>query len=164
MGDTGQIGDRFVTYAGFWIRVAGATIDGFVLWPANIGFHFLVFEEPFSPDQPRLLAALVTTWGFGAIVGWLYAALMESSKRQATLGKMLVGVKVTDLEGNRISFGIATGRQLTEYLCGVALGLGYLVSLFTVRRQCLHDKISRTLVLETRGSLTSRRRNPPPTS
>ena len=73
---------------------------------------------------------------------------MESSHRQATLGKMLLGLQVTDLEGNRISFGVATGRHFAEYLSALTLGLGYIMNVFTDKRQCLHDKVARTLVLE----------------
>ncbi len=61
---------------------------------------------------------------------------------------MLVGMKVTDLQGNRIGFGRATGRHFAEYLCVLTLQLGYLLNLFTDKRQCLHDRIARTLVLQ----------------
>jgi Tfp pilus assembly major pilin PilA len=79
---------------------------------------------------------------------WFYYALMESSGQQATLGKRAVGIKVTDLEGNQISFGRATGRLAAHILSGVILGIGFAMAAFTSRRQTLHDKIAGTLVVK----------------
>jgi Tfp pilus assembly major pilin PilA len=79
--------------------------------------------------------------------GWLYYAAMESSSAQATLGKLALGVKVTDLTGNRIGFGRATGRYFAKIISGLALGIGYVMVAFTQRRQGLHDMIAGTLVV-----------------
>jgi uncharacterized RDD family membrane protein YckC len=77
---------------------------------------------------------------------WLYEALMESSSYQATLGKMIFGMKVTDLSGNRISFGRATGRHFAKWISGMILGIGYIMVGFTERKQGLHDLLAGTLV------------------
>ena len=77
---------------------------------------------------------------------WLYEALMESSSYQATLGKMIFGMKVTDLYGNRISFARATGRHFAKILSGMILCIGFIMVGFTERKQGLHDLIAGTLV------------------
>lgn len=77
---------------------------------------------------------------------WLYEAFMESSSYQATLGKMIFGMKVTDLNGNRISFERATGRHFAKWLSGMILGIGYIMVAFTERKQGLHDLLAGTLV------------------
>jgi uncharacterized RDD family membrane protein YckC len=77
---------------------------------------------------------------------WLYEAFMESSSYQATVGKMIFGMKVTDLNGNRISFERATGRHFAKWLSGVILGIGYIMVAFTERKQGLHDILAGTLV------------------
>jgi len=77
---------------------------------------------------------------------WLYEAFMESSSYQATLGKMIFGMKVTDLNGNRISFGRATGRHFAKWLSAMILGIGYIMVGFTERKQGLHDLLAGTLV------------------
>ena len=79
-------------------------------------------------------------------VNWLYEALMESSSHQATLGKMIFGLKVTDLEGNRISFARATGRHFAKYASAMILGIGFIMAGFTERKQALHDMLAGTLV------------------
>ncbi len=87
---------------------------------------------------------------FGFVIGvagsWLYEALMESSSRQATLGKMIFQMKVTDLSGSRISFARATGRYFAKWLSGLTLFIGYIIAGFTERKQALHDMVAGTLV------------------
>jgi uncharacterized RDD family membrane protein YckC len=77
----------------------------------------------------------------------LYYSLMESSPWQATLGKRALGLQVTDLHGNRISFGRATGRYFAKIVSGLTLSIGYLMAGFTRRKQALHDIISECLVI-----------------
>jgi Tfp pilus assembly major pilin PilA len=72
---------------------------------------------------------------------------MESSELQGTLGKLAVGIKVTDLDGNRISFARATGRLAAHAVSGITLGIGFAMAVFTRRRQTLHDTIAGTLVV-----------------
>jgi uncharacterized RDD family membrane protein YckC len=77
---------------------------------------------------------------------WLYEAFMLSSPYQATLGKMIFGMKVTDLSGNRISFGRATGRHFAKWLSGMILCIGFIMVGLTERKQGLHDMLAGTLV------------------
>jgi len=79
-------------------------------------------------------------------IAFPYFALMESSRRQGTIGKQVVKIKVTDLEGNRISFGRATGRYFLKMVSSFEFMLGYLIS-FSDQRQTWHDYISKTLVV-----------------
>ena len=78
----------------------------------------------------------------------LYFSVFESSWRQATPGKMMFGIFVTDESGRRLSFGRALGRTLSKLLSQACCFLGYVLALFTSRRQALHDLIANTLVLE----------------
>jgi uncharacterized RDD family membrane protein YckC len=87
-----------------------------------------------------------------ALVSWLYHAGMQSAEGQATLGKKAMGLRVTDLDGNRISFGRATGRFFGQYISGLILGIGYLMMLWDDKKQTLHDQIANTLVIKNRTS------------
>jgi uncharacterized RDD family membrane protein YckC len=78
---------------------------------------------------------------------WLYYALMESSGRQATLGKLALGIVVTDLNGNKITFGRATGRYFGKILSGMIFAIGYIMAGFTERKQALHDIMAGCLVV-----------------
>jgi len=131
-------------YAGFWRRFGAVIIDGILLWMAEmIIFRSIAFRMfVFTPE------AMVKTYFWSILIGWLYFALMESSNKQATLGKMLIGIKVIDLEGNRISFGKATARHFSKIISGVILAVGYIMAGFTQRKQALHDIIAGTLVVK----------------
>lgn len=79
---------------------------------------------------------------------WLYFAGMESSTFQGTLGKLAVGLKVTDLNGNRISFLKASARYFLGLLSWSTAMIGFIIAAFTNRKQALHDLLAGTLVLE----------------
>jgi len=81
-------------------------------------------------------------------LGWLYYALMESSKNQGTLGKMALGLKVTDMEGNRVSFGRATGRYFGKIISGMIMMIGYILAGLTEKKQALHDIMASCLVVK----------------
>ena len=131
-------------YAGFWLRLVAYLIDAVILSVGGfiIGFMIgLIFYDvvEFVPDA---LFNLI-----GMIVGWLYYALMESSVLQATLGKMALGLKVTDLKEKQISFGRATGRHFAKYISLATLGIGFIMIGFTKKKQGLHDMIASCLVV-----------------
>jgi uncharacterized RDD family membrane protein YckC len=152
-----------MAYAGFWLRVVAHLIDGLL---AGIGFvvlaligvamvgvgHFKDFaqgannpDDFFTPDVIGVVFVLVTT---AVVMVWLYYAWMESSVYQGTLGKMALGLIVTDLDGRRISFGRATGRYFSKLITGlIPLGIGYAMAGFTEKKQALHDMIASCLVL-----------------
>ena len=142
-----------IGYGGFWIRVVAAIIDGVlvrvVLTPfrAMLGLGGLAFGGLSHSGFP-----LMHLLGGGLMLlltiptSWLYEALMESSSYQATLGKMIFGMKVTDLFGNRISFARATGRHFAKILSGMILGIGFIMVGLTERKQGLHDMVAGTLV------------------
>jgi uncharacterized RDD family membrane protein YckC len=126
-------------------------IDQLALLIPNVfvaGFAFALLSQPNAwgrrPDEGAALAACYLA---GALLSWLYAATMESSPWQATLGKKALGLMVTDIQGQRISFGRATGRHFGKILSGVILGIGFLAIAFTSKKQGWHDDLADTLVL-----------------
>ena len=79
---------------------------------------------------------------------WLYHALLESSEWQATVGKRVLGLVVTDMAGQRVSFGRSTGRHFGKIITNlVPAFIGYLLAGFTEKKQALHDMIAGCLVL-----------------
>jgi len=145
-----------VRYGGFWMRFVAAVIDGIlvelVVLPVGAVVGAMIGVAGYAVDMPRIGIHMVTVI-IGATVGllasWIYEAAMESSSKQATLGKMALGLKVTDLEGRRISFARATGRHFSKIVSGCILLIGYIMAGFTQRKQALHDMIAGTLVERT---------------
>jgi len=82
------------------------------------------------------------------LISGVYYVTMESSARQATLGKMAIGIKVAGLDGGRLSRGRAFGRWASHLLNYLTLYIGYLVALFTQRKQGLHDLVASTYVVD----------------
>jgi uncharacterized RDD family membrane protein YckC len=145
-----------VGYGGFWIRVVAAIIDGIILRlvvaPVGMMFGAAGFAGGMMTGFPHRGMALL---GGGVTIilmffgGWLYEAFMESSSYQGTIGKMIFGMKVTDLNGNRISFERATGRHFAKILSAMILCIGYIMVGFSDRKQGLHDLLAGTLVRRT---------------
>jgi uncharacterized RDD family membrane protein YckC len=155
-----------VQFAGFWLRVVAYVIDSIVM-----ALAFMAIFIPFAVmtglvaalgnihpgEDPRDVSAalgatfflgLFTIVSLGIVGGWLYHAKMESSKWQATLGKKAVNLRVTDLNGARITFGRASGRHFAKIITGlIPLGVGFMLAGLTERRQALHDMIASCLVL-----------------
>jgi uncharacterized RDD family membrane protein YckC/Tfp pilus assembly major pilin PilA len=131
-------------YAGFWRRVWAYLIDYGILLIAAFAVGLVAaFIAPTMLDEDDQRLTL-----FVFVLIWLYTALMESSTYQATVGKLALGIKVTDATGERLTFWRATGRYFAEILTSLTLGIGYLIAAFTKRRQALHDIVARTLVVD----------------
>ena len=140
-----------MNYAGFWKRFGAILIDTIIIIPISfiigfvIGFAFIVAGmDPESLAEPSI-QFIFNIIGF--IISWVYFALMECSRTQGTLGKMALGIKVTDLEGNQISFAKATGRYFDKLISSIILGVGYIMVAFTERKQGLHDMMAGCLVV-----------------
>ena len=141
--------ETFKGYAGFWKRFAASIIDGLILMVCGFiigGFIGLVHE--FATGTSAGAGALGNIGGL--FLGWLYYAIMESSSTQATLGKMALGIKVTDSSGNTISFGRATGRHFGKIISSIIFFIGFLMVAFTSRKQGLHDMMAGCLVVNRR--------------
>lgn len=141
-------------YAGFWRRFGAAVIDnvlsgvGIALLAFAVGLLFALLATSMGGDAESM-GLLSSLLGFvlGVVLPWLYFALFEASSWQATPGKRLLGMRVTDLDGDRISFWRATGRYWGKLLSTLILLIGYLMQPFTARKQALHDKLAATLVV-----------------
>lgn len=66
-----------------------------------------------------------------------------------TFGKMAFRIRVVNEDGSPIGYGRAFLRWLSYFLCDATLYIGYLWALFDKRRQGLHDRVCRTIVVRT---------------
>ena len=149
--ESGPTGQR-VRYAGFWLRVWAFIIDGILISIATG-----ILSSILGLDSGSLLGGLdegQSAFGsgdaFSLVATWLYSALMESSATQATLGKMALSLKVTDVDGERITFGRATGRHFGKYVSAIILFFGFFMAGWTAKKQALHDMMAGTLVVRER--------------
>ena len=176
------------TYGGFWIRVVAYLIDSIVIWAllALLGLLLVppslsvsIFDQqPISGSggdyrisyiQPADYTILSTTphvhWngnGLFELVSLLlpaaYFIVCEASSLQATPGKIACRMRVTDLYGNRITLMRAAGRYFGKYLSALILGFGFLMVMWTQRKQGLHDILAGTCVIRREARAVA----PPP--
>jgi uncharacterized RDD family membrane protein YckC len=139
MNDVPSAADDRAAFAGFWRRFAAYAIDYVLLWLASAALVVVASLTGFLPDGAPQLSAIVLAGYF------FYCSLLESSSWQATIGKHVVGIKVTNRRGERIGFGRAAARFGAKLLSGLTLRCRSLPS-STKRRQALHDLIAGTLV------------------
>jgi uncharacterized RDD family membrane protein YckC/Tfp pilus assembly major pilin PilA len=133
-------------HAGFWQRFAAYLIDSLILIPAFFVLEFLLViplavsgASNHGHAAAPALGWMVVVWVLIIVLPWLYFALCESSRLQATPGKLALGLRVTDLYGRRIGFGKATGRYFGKLISGLILNIGYMMAGWTARKQALHD-------------------------
>ena len=145
---------RYPQYAGFWKRVVAVIIDGIVLQVSGYVAGALVgaiagFMMGMAGVETEIIPVLCFVFSFisNFVLNWLYFTLMESSSKQATLGKMALGIVVTDMDGQRISLARANGRYWAKILSTLIFCIGYLMVAFTEKKQGLHDIMAGTLVV-----------------
>ena len=153
-------------YAGFWLRFVAIIIDVIIIsfmqfvvvMPilAMLGFGFAStqgfdFNNLSEEETVGMVGAFVAAIGGITIISFaiqtLYFSLMESSKYQATVGKMALGLKVTDINGDKLDFGKALLRQICKIISQMVFMFGYIMAGFTEKKQALHDMIASALVV-----------------
>lgn len=143
-------GSGDIVYAGFLRRWAALFLDQLILmlpiWVVAVGLAVMLGVGMNS--QGAAVAAQVLIYVVYFLAAPLYYALQESSAAQATLGKRALGIKVTDENGRRLSFGHALGRWFAAALSYLTIYIGFLMAAFTDRKRALHDMVASTLVVD----------------
>lgn len=147
---------KSIVYAGFWFRagaylldtatlafVLGTTVLGPILRNNHVGPSVQDAWKFYTGQSPQATALLLLI----ELISWLYFAAFESSPWQATPGKKVLGLRVTDLEGKRLGFIRASGRCFGKIISSLLFGIGFLMAGFTEKKQALHDMLAGCLVL-----------------
>ena len=162
--------------AGFWKRYVAYFIDIVILYIAvevlsTLYFSFQAHSEmetltqiynslqagSTTGEQPEpyvlmqqlenvLMPALIFSTAVYFILGGIYFSIMESSRHQATIGKRMLGIKVTNAKGEPIKLPQAIGRYCAASLSWITLNLGHAFAAWTPERRALHDYIASTRV------------------
>ncbi|HRX85191.1 MAG TPA: RDD family protein, partial [Phycisphaerae bacterium] len=139
-----------VRYASFGARAAAAFVDFVILQIVSSIINAVFLGVLLSKlDTTTILIATIVPLVLDAAFTMLYSVWLESSKWQATPGKMLMHLKVVDVEGRRISFGRSSWRNFAKGFSMLTLGVGYLMPLWTRRRQALHDQAAGCCVVRS---------------
>ncbi|MDA3945166.1 MAG: RDD family protein [Helicobacteraceae bacterium] len=130
--------------AGFWKRALAIFVDSIILTIVMFMIGLVIGGMLSDPEN----VARISNFGMliNVVIVWLYFAMQESSAEQATVGKRILGIIVTNKEGGRISFAQATIRYFSKYLSSILM-IGFIMAAFTKNKQGLHDMIADTLVV-----------------
>ncbi|HLJ53688.1 MAG TPA: RDD family protein [Chthonomonadaceae bacterium] len=141
-------------YASFGQRLGAMLLDGIILFipltvmnAVIIGIAAAGASGGGGSSSDAIAGAQGICYLINTVAQWLYFAGFESSVKQATPGKMALNIMVTDLDGNRIGFGRATGRYFGKIVSSIILLIGYFMAAFTEKKQALHDMMAGTLVV-----------------
>lgn len=119
-----------MVYAGFWRRFVASFLDGLII---------LI---------PAWIIGMLIPYVGGIILGLLYKPVFEASVMKATPGKAMMGMTVLSESGERLTLKQAYIRYFCSILSGLVLCIGYLMNLFTAKRQTLHDMIAESVVIK----------------
>ena len=156
--------NKIENYAGFWIRFLAYFIDNMVI---NIIMWILIFPilgvlgiqfdaieefrelETIDPEigLALMLSVMPAIITLSLLVSWMYYALLQSSARQATIGKMALNLIVVDINGGRLTFARASLRFFSKIISSAIFMIGYIMASFTEKHQALHDIIANTYVV-----------------
>ena len=140
----------FKGYAGFWVRFIAYLIDSIVLFIVqsiiNLLFGFPIFSDTQNIENLGMSATSII---INLSISALYFALFESSSHMATIGKMALDLKVVKEDGTQLSFLNALGRYFGKIISAVILLIGFIMAAFDSKKQALHDKLAKTLVIHT---------------
>ena len=145
-------------FAGFWLRAAAYLIDTVLislvggLMASFYPNSFLKFPDAAAASNPLTSLPQLTPVAFAITITatWLYYSLFEASDWQATPGKRILKIYVTDMNGQRATFARVALRNFSKIISSLTFLVGYLMAAFTVKKQALHDLLSSCLVLRRR--------------
>jgi uncharacterized RDD family membrane protein YckC len=122
-----------------------------IFFPLGLGAGMAMVATGIQVNSPERSLVNMLINGLSIVGGWLYESLLDSSSWQGSVGKKLLGLKVTDLDGYRIGFGRATGRHFGKILSAMICLVGFFMIAFTEKQQGLHD-MAGTLVIRGEGT------------
>ncbi|MBM3400978.1 MAG: RDD family protein, partial [Bacteroidetes bacterium] len=135
-------------FASLDVRLLAVIIDYFIIFAIYCVIATIVVI--FIDEKQMRIVVSVAGLAIIPLSKLIYCTLMESSVRQGSWGKILMGLKVSDEKGAPIAFGHSLIRNLSKMISTGTIGLGYMMGFFDRKQQCLHDKIAGTLVIKDR--------------
>ncbi len=116
-----------------------------------IKYEFASFGPRLAARIIDVLIILIPSLCIPLLPSWLYFSIQHSGKKQATVGQNAMGIKTLSLDGEKISFGQATGRFFGNLLNVLTFFIGYIMFFFDDKNQCLHDFLSGCIVVKEIG-------------
>lgn len=135
-------------YATFWRRLVAFLVDSIIFIGILFGVAIIIAIFASTGLAASSDASAIVLFVLALAGDWLYQTLLISSRWQATAGKRLVSIVVTDLRGNRLSFARASARYFARLLSWCTYSIGFLIQSRMNKKQTLHDWIAGCIVVE----------------
>jgi uncharacterized RDD family membrane protein YckC len=135
-------------FAGFDQRLLASALDTFIIAGGFILIILMLLL--IIHEKKQQLIIVISLLLAIPIVKLIYQIIAESSAKQGTIGKRILNIKVCVLQGERLSLPHSAGRNFAKIFSVLTLYVGYLLSFFNSKQQCLHDMIAGTLVVKDR--------------
>jgi uncharacterized RDD family membrane protein YckC len=142
--------DTIIVGTLFFYLLEGVAIAGKFIGPLFFSGTATAFNKP---EMPVIAGSAVAGLILLVLICWIYSAVTTSSSYSATFGKMIMGMKVTDVLGNRLSFWHATIRFIAKIFSGLILFIGFFMIHFSEKKQGLHDRFAGTYVIYGRKTI-----------
>lgn len=133
-----------MVYASFLSRLLAFIIDYLIISiPLSLIWYLLKLPVP----EPTF--TIGNLMFFPSLIAWIisifYYGIMESSSKQATYGKIAIGIKVTGKKGERLTFRRAGARTLNKFFSSIFF-IGYLMLFFNKKNQTFHDWLTNSII------------------
>ena len=158
----GNLGSIKTNYAGFFIRVLAYFIDIIPMMVLQILF-FLIFtdiKDAFikyldNPHDLQVRQDFIYNYrnkirNISTLLWVVYSIVFEASPFQGTLGKILLKIKVSNIDGSRITIGKSIIRNIFKLVSGFIVFIGLIMVGITKNKQGLHDMVAKTVVLKNK--------------
>lgn len=132
--------------APFFLRCSAIFIDYMVLLAIPVGW--LLIETMMGDGTKATVGS--TVWMIGIIL-WLANFLLLPLLRGQTIGKLLTGLTIVNLDGTRVGIAGIIRRNIFGYLLTAAtLGFGFLYAAVNSSGRAIHDIVAGTIVVHGR--------------
>jgi uncharacterized RDD family membrane protein YckC len=131
--------------AGFWIRAVAALADFSVFFLVQVSFGYIA-GRVIGPDVEESMAFVPVVWMFTVLFAGAYTTVLHGWVGGQTIGKMLVGIRVVNVDGSTVAVGAALLRFGGYFGSLVVFGLGYVMAALRRDKRALHDLIAGTRV------------------
>ena len=145
-------------FVGFWRRAIAYIIDivpilamvffvAYLLFGFDETWHNYLDMQNSTEERKDFLTQRNRIRDSTFLLWVIYGFYMDSSRFQGTLGKIVMGAKVVDLDGERITLLQSLRRSSMKLVCALPLGLGFIWAGFRADKAGWHDLAAGTRVV-----------------
>jgi len=135
------------TKAGFLLRL-GAQILDIIISLLLFIFGYYILNQILNLLKSDIIFDIVNVIISYFIFFFLYFIILEATPLKSTLGKLIFGIEVVNLQNNKITIINSIIRNLSKLVSLLPLGLGFFWIILSKNKEAFHDILSKTKVIK----------------